>query len=1560
MTNKSLGYLYMLFGIIKKITAVTIISYLLLFVILSTALSSDNIEVNTPLMQNQVSQDTSGDNAEQYPSSDILLAGCEYSYPPFCFADEKGNAAGFSVELLKMVCETVGLKVKFKTDYWNILKSELRSGELDILPLVGKTPERERIFNFTDPYTTNYGAIFIKNGDSSIKSVSDLSGKNVAVMKGDTAEEYVRKYDITSNLILLDTYSEAFRLLSNGNCDAVVAQYYMGKNLLDELEITNIKIVGKLLFDFRQDFCFAVRKGDNKLASFLNNGLSQIIASGKYDSLYEKWFPDNVKYTDGIVLSPEERSWINTHPVIRLGFNPYMEPLLIRKQDGSLSGIFPDIIYEINHLLGVNIDIVVDDWSTIIQQAKSREIDGLLANAPSQSEACNLIRANPILSSYPIVYTRHDAPFTIDSLDDLVGKKIAYQNSVKMLEMRLLEYKDKCELITTNGTLQAYKLLLEEKVDAVMAINFENYLAVKHGITGIKIAYYDLEHQSSAATGIRDDWPELVEIINKGINLIGHDKINKIVSNYSGYNIKTEKELLNASEKKWIKEHPVIKLGFTPQIEPLLIKKADGSLEGMLPELVDELNSLLGVNIEIVPGKWSDIVEQAKQREIDGLLAHDESQAANSRLLRSNPMHSVYPVIYSREGESFSISRLEDVSGKKITYQKGVKMIENRLGKFEGQCSLFPVDDTLNAFKLLLEGKVDLVVSTNIENFLVSKYSITGVKIVYYDIRHEEPIAIGIRDDWPEFINIINKGFDYIGSSHIQQLIAKWTQIDSGFSKVTLNQDELIWISEHPDLKIGFPVDMPPYSFRNDKGENKGLFHDYLKIVNNRLGTNIKPVLLDWPGVLNSAKNKDIDLISGVKTDSRSQYLKFSDKFFEVKFVVIARNDAPFIKDVSWLKGKKITIMNKLVVHDYLLKNYPDMDFIPVDTVVDGLKQVSYGQADVFIGDSVSAGYNIMHLGLSNLKIAASVMCPNDLVRYGVRDDYPELVSIINKALESITEKEHSAIVNKWMSVRYEQVTDWYEVTKWICIALVAPVSGLILVIFWNRQLNRSVHMRTIELEQANKFTVDAINSLQDVFLVFNPRNNKPILWNNAMKEFTGYQDNEILHNALPSSYLNQEDTITACQAIEKAIDDGIAYCELEVIAKDGSITPTSFVVTRVDNPDGSFDRLVVVGRDITDRRATEKELEKHRQHLEELVEERAEELNKRNKELIDAMAKLKDTQAQLILFEKLGALKHLVSGIAHEINSPLGAINSSREILENNLKRITDNVKLISDSLEGDNGPVMGEIINNCFINRTTGNTLSPREKRAARDNITSILEDNEVHLATQVSQKLIELHIYNNVEYMLPLLKEDNVLEKLNSVGNIIESVIACDTIELAVHKASKIVNALNKYIRKGGNGDREAVQDIVDIKESIDNVLTLFYNAIKYTVTLDFECDDKLPDVLGDSDEINQVWTNLIKNALDAMEGAGYLTIRAKSQDDGIMVSIKDSGCGMTDDVKARVFEPLFTTKSAGEGTGLGMDIVHKIVTENHGGRIEIDSTPGKGTTIYVWLPQANERQ
>ena len=233
-------------------------------------------------------QDININNLSEGASKTITIAS-ETDYPPYCILDDEGNPDGFSVELFKEAAAAVGLDVNIKIGIWNQMRQDLFEGRLDALPLMTHTAEREDLYDFTMPYHSLHGGVFVRNSTNDIQSVADLKDKTIVVMRGSSAEEYTKRESLSTNIFTVNNHIDAFKDLANGIYDVVLTQRITGIHLVEELGLSSIRLLPLQLPGYNYDYCFAVQKGNIELLNLLNEGLSIIIANGTYDKIRLKW-----------------------------------------------------------------------------------------------------------------------------------------------------------------------------------------------------------------------------------------------------------------------------------------------------------------------------------------------------------------------------------------------------------------------------------------------------------------------------------------------------------------------------------------------------------------------------------------------------------------------------------------------------------------------------------------------------------------------------------------------------------------------------------------------------------------------------------------------------------------------------------------------------------------------------------------------------------------------------------------------------------------------------------------------------------------------------------------------------------------------------------------------------------------------------------------------------------------------------------------------------------------------------------------------------------------------
>jgi signal transduction histidine kinase len=203
--------------------------------------------------------------------------------------------------------------------------------------------------------------------------------------------------------------------------------------------------------------------------------------------------------------------------------------------------------------------------------------------------------------------------------------------------------------------------------------------------------------------------------------------------------------------------------------------------------------------------------------------------------------------------------------------------------------------------------------------------------------------------------------------------------------------------------------------------------------------------------------------------------------------------------------------------------------------------------------------------------------------------------------------------------------------------------------------------------------------------------------------------------------------------------------------------------------------------------------------------------------------------------------------------------------------------------------------------------------------------------------------------LDRLVEVLPPDHLENGLRWVTYALETEMLMNEIDDATHRISALVGAAKQYTQL----DRAAHQ-FIDVRDGLDSTLIMLNAKLKKAgITMAKEYDRNLPDIPAYPAELNQVWTNMIDNAVGAMPDGGTLTVRTSIAGDHVAVEIIDTGSGVPGELQERIFEPFFTTKPVGEGTGLGLDIAYRIVTQRHRGEIQLESQPGN-TKFRVLLP------
>jgi signal transduction histidine kinase len=325
-----------------------------------------------------------------------------------------------------------------------------------------------------------------------------------------------------------------------------------------------------------------------------------------------------------------------------------------------------------------------------------------------------------------------------------------------------------------------------------------------------------------------------------------------------------------------------------------------------------------------------------------------------------------------------------------------------------------------------------------------------------------------------------------------------------------------------------------------------------------------------------------------------------------------------------------------------------------------------------------------------------------------------------------------------------------------------------------------------------------------------------------------------------------------------------------------------------------------------------------------------------------------RQADSHIVQEEKLAALGKMAAGLAHELNNPaVAARRSAKLMLELVLEtpvRMANADPNFSDQ-ERQSLISYAKFITDCPICVAHPDPLALSDRE---DALRDWLEEIHISRADEIAPALAEAGF--SVEMLRDWAQKANrnlakgicwleVVTRLTAMARDIES---------STNRIAELVAALKEYSYM----DQARFQEI-DVHQGLENTLKIMNHKLKKGVSVKKDYDVNVPKVCAYPGELNQVWTNLIDNAIDAMDGVGTLILRTRSTPGAVTVEVIDTGKGIPEDIKRRIFEPFFTTKPQGVGTGLGLDITYRVVVFRHGGHIRVRSKPGE-TCFEVELP------
>lgn len=1017
---------------------------------------------------------------------------------------------------------------------------------------------------------------------------------------------------------------------------------------------------------------------------------------------------------------------------------------------------------------------------------------------------------------------------------------------------------------------------------------------------------------------------------------------------------------LTPEEKSWIKAHSAITLSITDDIPPRSFIDKDGQIKGTTADYVRLFEQKLGLKINLVGSDWSTALQLALDHEVDGILQAAELEERKPYLNFTQVYSSTPQAVIASEDEP-TISGLDALCGRRVGVLKDSSQSRYLMKHFP--CINVVHFKALEQVAYALAGREIHAVFGNYDYYAshFKQAGLVGFKAIYIEYLPPMGFArIGLRNDEPLLVSIFDKAIAAITDEERVRITNRWLGLkfpsvsaDLG-TRVNLTPEEQAWLAQDHTVRVRV-VNFPPYMFL-EKDKIKGIVIDYLNLIGQRTGLTFEFSPETRPGqeALKSLKNlQGPDLMTGLSPKAEHEpYMDFSEPYMASARVIFTRTDGEFIATIDDLKGRTLAVPHGTLVHKRIEVEYPDIGLLLCDTDLESIEAVSTGKADAYIGNLIHASYEILQRGFANLKVAAPSPFGDDVHTFGIRRDWPELSSIINKGLNSITSEEKAAIRSKYLKLTYEYGVKPSDILKRVLMVAGSASLILLLFLFWNRSLAKKVRERTSELTGSHKlleaetderkgaedslresryFLKNLTDSMADVvFSIKFPE--REIEWLNDSFKMFGYDPDDCIGRTTEFLYRDRADFLASGDRMAEFITDDeqdILHIEQMFKKKDGEVFPTDLTISKykVNNEVISITGIM---RDITERKEAEEKLRASEEKFKMLVT--------RNEEIIYMIAQ----DGTFLLSEGKG-----LSKLGLKPGQVVG--ESVFELYKEYPQMLTE----MRRAFNGETVTVEEKVSGNYFRNWYTphkdhegnvigllGLSINITERKQAETKLKTYQERlktlaSQSIIAEEKERSRIAADLHDNIGQTLAFAriqvarakkiatKEDKLTTILDEVSQSLLDTIQ-ETKDLVFDLSSPLLHEI---------GLGAAISNWLE--EQVGRKNSIMVNFVHDDKKLSLNVDMKL--ILFRN--VRELLCNVIKHAQ-----ATEVVVSLTSNEEELVIIVRDNGIGFDCDSQANCI---------GIDTGFGLFSVKQQI-EDFGGRLEIDSKAGKGCKATLRVP------
>jgi polar amino acid transport system substrate-binding protein len=820
-----------------------------------------------------------------------------------------------------------------------------------------------------------------------------------------------------------------------------------------------------------------------------------------------------------------------------------------------------------------------------------------------------------------------------------------------------------------------------------------------------------------------------------------------------------------------------------------------------------------------------------------------------------------------------------------------------------------------------------------------------------------------VKDGHAGLLEIINRHMAQITTPERRAITRKWLGLqwaDNRVQPLELSADEKQWLAAHEKMRLGIDPDWPPFEFIDGQGQYRGIGADFIALINNMLGIHMTPIPgLDWATVVEQARKREIDILPAASaTAERKEFLSFTKPYFVYPYVIFVHEETQFVTSLTDLAGKRVAVESANATADLLRRNHPDIELVSYPDTSQALFALHRGEISAYVGNLSAAAWVLDKLGMNDIKVAAPTPY-NFEQSIGVRKDWPQLVSILNRAIDQITPQQRQAIKDRWFAVRFEHISAvdaraiWRAVVFTIMFAL--PVLGLIL--WWNRRLQREIRRRK-EIEAALRTSEDryeqAMAAVQESVWEWSMETGERYFSPRLFHDL-GYGDEEVpITNQAWVALIHPQDRDAREQALAEYEADPRRretplVLDYRVRRRDGgyAMVRAEGLATSRDSSGRTLRRVGTL-RDVTALKAAEEQLRESEAQLKTI-------LNTIPLSIVvvslDGVILMANPHAEQ---EVESAGNPMVGRKMQEFyldsterESIMRELSERGQVRNRTIAFRTDSGKVLEGLLSvmlikmGKQTVSLGILVN------LTERMQMERDLAAARDQAEQANRSKSEFLANMSHELRTPL---NSIIGFTGILK-DGIVGPVNE-----EQAKQLGMVYGAARHLLELINDILD-LSKVEAGRVDVVTErfqLAPLLEELQALMQPLADAKGLVLQREGDCPDSL---VTDRGKLRQVLVNLLGNAIKFTE-FGSVTVFCRQTDGIVVIEITDTGVGIAETDQERIFNT-FDQVDTGvgreyEGTGLGLAICRRFV-EMLGGEIEVAcSAPGEGSTFRIRLP------